>query len=349
MLAFSGFDALLFRSHLYPLDPDSTAGLFEMILRRELLAQQQNGDNVVVTLGDSRFAYSPKQCNALTPQSGLVFRSAGVAGTDIPSWYYMLRDLDPEAGRYRAVVFGVEDFGEEDDAPDGADDVRTLHYVINRLRVSDVLDFPRCYRDPKLRFEAYRGGLWKGFVLARDIRAFLQDPRKRIEYVRLCQGGFEQWTYDYEGSRENMVGLRVDWEKGTAVFPRGMSENQVGTVEAHITRAPRVTENTRGEFRRKWFGRILEHYRGSRTTIVFLRLPRGPIPPPHPVPRAGSSALPELARQPGVVLCDEHAFDFLERPELFMDGAHLNREGVAQFSPRLVGEIGRLLARAAPR
>jgi hypothetical protein len=350
VLLFFALDALLFRTGLYAtlLEPDSSAGLFEMILRRELEAQKRHGDNVVVTLGDSRFALSPKLCNVLTPRSGLVFRSAGVAGTDVRAWYYMLRDLDPEARRYRAIVFGLASFDDEGDAFDNANDERTLHYVINRLRLSDVADFAFSYSDPSLRWTALRGGLWKGFVLARDVRAFLQEPRKRIEYVRSCRRGFEEWTYDFVESETTMVGLSIDWDKGTAVFPPGMSEDQLGTVNEHLNQ-PRVQERL-ARFQRTWFGRIVERYRGSPTTIVFIRLPRGPIPrPSSPSAPGRSSSIRELAGRPGVILADEHAFEFLERPELFKDGAHLNREGIARFSPRLVDEIGALLRRGSPR
>jgi hypothetical protein len=105
-----GLDALLFRTKIYPqlIEPDSTTGQFELTLRRELKAQRQYGDNLVVTLGDSRFGYSPRLADELTPQTGYVFRHAGMPGTDVRAWYYMLRDLDPTARRYRAVVFGRE-------------------------------------------------------------------------------------------------------------------------------------------------------------------------------------------------------------------------------------------------
>ena len=88
-----GLDALLFRTSLYPsiLEPGSSAGQFELTFRRELRAQALNGDNLIVTLGNSRFAYLPRFANELTSQSGYVFRSAG---SDPRSWYYMLRDLD---------------------------------------------------------------------------------------------------------------------------------------------------------------------------------------------------------------------------------------------------------------
>jgi hypothetical protein len=44
-----------------------------------------------------------------------------------------------------------------------------------------------------------------------------------------------------------------------------------------------------------------------------------------------------------VVLANEHAFDSLERPELFKDALHLNREGCARFSGLLVEEVSRIL------
>jgi hypothetical protein len=44
-----------------------------------------------------------------------------------------------------------------------------------------------------------------------------------------------------------------------------------------------------------------------------------------------------------VYLCEEHAFESLEHPELFKDALHLNRDGCARFSPMLVEEIGKIL------
>src|SRR6516165_5047235 len=76
-------DALVFRSGLYTsiLEPDSSTGLFELVLRREQQAQSRYGHNLVVTVGDSRFAYYPRVANQQTAATGFVFRHAGVAGT----------------------------------------------------------------------------------------------------------------------------------------------------------------------------------------------------------------------------------------------------------------------------
>src|SRR6516162_8690744 len=100
LLAVAGFfalDGLVFRTGLYTsiLEPESSTGTFEQILRREQRAQSRYGPNLIVTLGDSRFAYYPRVANQHAAENGFFFRQAGVAGTDARTWYYMLRDLDP--------------------------------------------------------------------------------------------------------------------------------------------------------------------------------------------------------------------------------------------------------------
>jgi hypothetical protein len=61
LVALFALDALLFNTGLYShlLEPESTSGRFEMILGRERIAQQRNGDDLVALLGDSRFGCAP--------------------------------------------------------------------------------------------------------------------------------------------------------------------------------------------------------------------------------------------------------------------------------------------------
>lgn len=344
LLALFLLDAAVFRTRLYTpwLEPDSSAGLFELILRRELEFQRKAGDNVVVTLGDSRFGYLPKAANRLAPASGLVFRTAGVAGTDARSWYYLLRDLDPTASRYRAIVFGVNDYDDEDMPLGHQNDLRSLHYTPVRLRLSDTLGFAASYDTWQQRWHVLRGSLLKGFVYQHDLQAFFSAPRRRIEYVRKCRSGFEGWTYDYEGPEATMTGLEIDWHTLTARFPASMDDNQRSTVTDFLLYKPLPQTGIEARFRRTWYGRILDRYRGSRTRMIFLRLPRGPLVRPELV-RKRSATIRELGRRPGVVLIDEDAFDPLERPELFQDGLHLNRPGSIRFSRMMVDSIAAAL------
>jgi hypothetical protein len=340
-----GLDALAFRTRYYAqnLEPDSTTGLFELILWREQQAQKALGDNVALTMGDSRFGIVPKISNALAPETGYVFRSAGVAGTDARSWYYMLRDLDPAADRYRAIVFGVDDYSDEDGPSEPDDDIRALHYCIARLRVTDVLDFARSFHSFAEKMEALRGGLLKGIVYQSDLHEFLASPKGRIREVKFRRGGFEEWTYNFLGTDASMAGLTIEWAKLIAQFPPGATANQRETVESFLLRKPEPQTGRLAKFRREWFGRILARYRNSRTKIVFLCLPRGPIPRPAWLARPAGSVIREFARRPNVLLMDERFFEPLEHPEFFGDGMHMNKPGVALFSSMLAREIGRML------
>jgi len=348
LIAFLGLfslDALLFRTRLYMsiLEPDSSAGLLELILRREQAAQSKAGDNLVVTLGNSRMGFMPRIVDQRPQQTGYAIRTAGVAGSDPRSWYYLLRDLDPTARRYRAIVFGVDDYDDEDGLFNPDDDIRALHYCIARLRWSDTLDFALSFHSREVQWEAFRGSLLKGIALQSDIQAFLAHPLKRLAYVRLCDQGWSGWTYNYVESPRNMVGLQIDWPTLTATYPPGMTEEQKDSVHNFLLRKPAPQTGRLARYFRAWLGRTADRYRESRTKVIFFRLPRGPIPRPDDLVKKRSSSIRDLASRPNVVLANEHLFDCLEHPEFFKDAMHMNRDGLDRFSPMLADEVARIL------
>jgi hypothetical protein len=338
-------DAVLFRTHLYRsiLEPDSSAGLLGLILWREHRAQTTAGDNLVAVLGNSRMGYLPKGVDLRPRQTGYVLRVAGIAGSNAPTWYYTMRDLDPTASRYRALVIGTDDYDDEDRVYQPDDDLTSLHYVIALLRLGDIWQFSQSFYSPQYRWEAFRGALLKGITYQSDLQAFLSHPFKRIAYVRLCHRGWLDWVYDYVESAKSMAGLRIDWSTLTATFPPDFDEVQRATVRNELLYQPVPQSGRLAKFRRLWLGRIIDRYRGSRTKIIFVRLPRGPLVRPDSLVKKLSSSIRELAARPNVILMNEHYFDCLEHPELFKDGAHLNREGVARFSNMLADEVARIL------
>jgi len=344
-LLLFGLDALLFRTHMYSsiLEPDSSAGLLELILWREKRAQHTAGDNLVVTLGNSRMGYVPKVVDLRPRQTGYVVRTAGVAGSDPRAWYYMLRDLDPTARRYRAIVFGIDDYDDEDEAFHPDDDIRALHYCIARLRLGDAIEFAQSFHSREIQWEAFRGAVLKGIALQSDLQAFLSHPLKRIAYIRLCHQGWPDWTYNYVETSRNMAGLQIDWSTLTAMYPPGMTQEQKDTVRGWLLHEPNPQTGRLAHFLRTWLGRIAGRYRESRTKIIFVRLPRGPIPRPDYLVKKRSSSIRELASRPNVILVDEQFFDCLEHPELFKDALHLNRDGVERFSTMLADEVARVL------
>jgi lysophospholipase L1-like esterase len=345
ILAAFFLDALIFRVGPYPslLEPESTAGQFESILRREKEAQTQYGDNLVATLGDSRFGYYPRVSAQISRRTGIMLRNAGIAGTDARIWYYMMRDLDPAANRYRAIVIGVNDYDDEDEIYNPADDLRGLHYTIAHLRLTDIPGFAGSFESTDARITAFRGALFKGLTYQTDLLAFLAHPRKRLAWVRLYRTGYPIWTRDYIDSKDTMVGLQIDWATLKVTLPPNATQNQHDTVESFLARPPAPQTGKLAAFRRKWFGKIVDRYRGSRTKVIFVRLARGPIPRPANLVHKLSGSIREFASRPNVIIDDEHAFESLEHPELYKDGAHLNDEGDTRFSIMLSEEVSRLL------
>ncbi len=340
-------DAVAFRTPYYPryLQPDSSTGLFEWILWRERVYAATAPGNVIITVGDSRLAYAPKLCNAIEPETGYLVRSGGVAGSDARAWYYMLRALDPSANRYRAVVIGLNTYSDEDAFFEPDDDIRALHFTINQLRLSDVVPFALSFHSPATRWEAFRGAILKGRVYQADFLEFLDNPRHRIRTVRFNRTGFETWTYDYLGMERDMTGLSIDWDTFQVHLPPHVDPGELGSVTAIVASPPAPQTGRLAAFRRLWLGRIVDRYRNSRTKIVFVRLARGPLVRPErlrPNDYAPSS-IHELAARPNVLLADPEAFDSLEHPELFADGLHLNKPGVALFSPMLARTVAKLL------
>ena len=344
-LLLFGLDALLFRTHYYTsiLEPDSSAGLLELVLWREKTAQQKAGDNLVVTLGDSRNGFMPRIVDQRPQQTGYAVRTAGVAGSDPRTWYYLLRDLDPTARRYRAIVLGVNDYDDEDTAFHQDDDIRALHYCIGRLRLSDTLEFARSFHSREVQWEAFRGALLKGIALQSDLQAFLSHPLKRLAYIRLCHRSWPDWTYDYVESPRNMVGLQIDWATLKATYPPEMTTEQKDSVHNWLLYETFPQSGRLAQFRRAWLGRIADRYRASRTKIIFVRLARGPLVRPDYLVKKRSHTIRDLASNPNVVLANEHLFDVLEHPEFFKDAMHMNRDGVDKFSTMLADEVARIL------
>ena len=340
-----GLDALLFRTHFYTsiLEPDSSAGLLELVLWREKTAQQKAGDNLVVTLGNSRMGFMPRIVDQLPRQTGYAIRTAGVAGSDPRTWYYLMRDLDPTANRYRAIVFGVDDYDDEDQAFHPDDDIRALHYCVARLRLGDTIEFARSFHSRDVQWEAFRGALLKGIALQSDLQAFLSHPLKRLAYIQLCHRSWPDWTYDYVESPRNMVGLQIDWSTLKATYPPEMTGEQKDTVHGWLLHETYPQDGRLAHFFGAWLGRIADRYRASRTKIIFVRLPRGPLVRPDYLAKKRSHTIRDLASRPNVILADEHLFDVLEHPEFFKDAMHMNRDGVEKFSTMLADEVARIL------
>lgn len=347
LFAFLIVEGLVFRSGWYNryLEPNSSAGTVELEMYW-LSRYRPQGLPETLVIGDSRIAegFSSQMANKVSSTDGKrFFWSAGMPGTSPRVWYYILRDADPTRRRFENVVLSIGSYPDQDYYDSQADRIMDLNFAIGRLRVADVWDFASSFTTKANRREAIFGGLLKGTVFKQDLQALFQGIDQRVSTVNSYRENGLNWYNGYDGMDRGVAGLTADWKTHTLHFPPGLTESQRGSIEGilmpHLP--PQTGDTTR--YRMRWLGRIVALYRNSPTRVVFLQLPRAPLPQP---PSSQPATFIEWARrQPNVTVIDPSTFEYLESPELFADGLHLNRVGRKAFSTAFAQRLPDILAR----
>lgn len=344
LLAYFSIENLIFNTNWYPkiVSPDSSTGLVELELwneeKRPVADRHQ-----VLAIGDSRMGFFPRYPNAMKSELGYTFASIATPGATPRDWYYMLRAVDPTRRRYAAIVIPVEDYEDAETVEDHADRETDLHYLIARLRWSDIPEFAGSYHSRERQWKTALGILLKGWVYKADFQDLIAHLHARLAYADLARRESTGWYYGYAGPKNNMTGIQIDWKAKTFQTPPGLPQSIKDGLAARLFDPRPPFTGQHSAYLKLWFGRIYDLYRGSGTRIVFFRLPRGGYFRPDPPPDNPHSSVRRLARRPGVILDDEHYFDSLERPELFLDERHLNGPGEAAFSKMLGRHIRELL------
>lgn len=342
---FFALDALAFRTGWYAgmLNPDSTAGFLQTYLwieeHRALDYPRQ-----VLVVGDSRMGVKAKTANALTPQTRLQFGTIAVPGTTPRCWYYMLRDADPDANLYSAIVIGLDSY--DDRGFENLNDRELdINYLTPLVGIGDLATFVSSYESRPQRIHAAEAILFKGLAYQRDFQDFLARRTTRLQLARATHESAHEWFYNAVWDNRSLAGISVDWTAHTVALPDGMNPDRRQVTADLLVRDPPQYFEPLARYRRRWLGAILDRYRGSRTKIIFLQLPRGPVVRPG-LTTDPTSSIREFAAQGKALLMDEHKFDSLERPELFGDAMHLNETGGIQFTQMVAEEVSRRLGLA---
>ncbi len=341
-------DALTFRTPWYSdyIEPQSFAGSYEDALWNEL-TRPLHGKQHILVFGDSSIAegFSAMLANRTDGCAGCFFSSVGTPAATPRAWFYLLRDLDPDAKRYNVIVLPVTDYADADGMEAPANDIEAdrdmdLNRLIVRLRLSDLFSFPFSYRDPAKKVWAFEGTAFKGSVYSQDVQAFLDDPAARIRKVELFDRGSRQWIDDYAGREGSLEGLSYDYARRVFTFPSSMTAAERKALADRFHPERMHLEGYRRAYREMWLGAIINHYKATGARIVIFRMPFRPLPLHASVPTNGASFVQQASRNPRVTVLDENLFGDMERPDLFFDAYHLNRRGRLEFTGRLARAIG---------
>lgn len=334
---------LIFNSSFYPtiVDPDSTTGALEMRLSNEI-RREVHDRNQVLAIGDSRMGFFPRYADQIK-NLGYTFATIATPGTTPRCWYYMLREADPHANRYAAILIPFEDYHDLETWEDHAERVSDLHYVIPLLRWTDIVEFPMSYHSTALKFKAALGIALKGTVYKTDFQDLLVHRKFRLAYAAQARRDSHQWFYDYQDTDRNVAGVVIDWKARKLSAPPNIPAGDVDAFETHLLEPYPQHTGRRSAYLTYWLNKICDRYRGSGTRLIIFRLPRGPYVRPDPPPFDPHSSVRQAAKRSEVILDAEHYFDFLEKPELFKDPFHLNGPGQAEFSRALAVHVRELL------
>jgi hypothetical protein len=345
LVAFICVDGAVFHTRLYTsiLAPDSYAGRMAVITRAEK-DRVSSGLKEVLVLGDSRMAegFSAAVADKLSSVDGFKFVNLAEPASSVSVWDYMLREVDPTRRRYWAIVvpYGI---GFE---PNSADPLR-ISMAVPLLRYGDCFNFASAFQRWSGRFRAFTACILRGSALQSDVVDFLEHPIARIRSIQREPKRLQSRDV-YKGRDYDIVGTSYDPKTGQVSFPPRLTETQREAVRDSLAKPSQSETQDFLKMQRNGIQRILNRYSASSTEIVLTPVPRGPFAGLPGASMTFHAAFPTITTQRAVFSLPEQTFDFLEKPEYYFDGYHLNAKGRQRFTETLVAElVGRLRSAGA--
>ncbi len=345
LAVFFCVDGVVFHTRLYTsvLAPDSYAGRIAVMTRAEQ-QRRSSGRKEVLVLGDSRVAegFSAAVADRLSSVAGFKFVNLAEPASSVNIWPYMLREVDPTTRRYWAIVvpYGI---GYE---PNNADNLR-ISMAAPLLRYEDCFNFASGFQQWSARFRAFAACILRGSAFQSDIVDLFEHPIARIRSIQLEPQRVRSRNA-YKGRDSDIVGTSYDPKTGQLTFPPQLTEAQREAIRDSLVQ-PSQSETQRFlKMQRDGIKQILDRYSATPTQIVLTPIPRGPFAGLPGASMTFHAAFPSSVKKSAFSL-PEQTFDFLEKPEYYFDGYHLNARGRQRFTETLVAElVGRLRSADTP-
>jgi hypothetical protein len=176
----------------------------------------------------------------------------------------------------------------------------------------------------------------------------LEHPIARIRSIQLEPTRVRSRDV-YKGRDSDIVGTSYDPKTGQVTFPPQLTEAQREAIRDSLVQ-PSQSETQRFlKMQRDGIQQILNRYSASPTQVVLTPIPRGPFAGLPGASMTFHAAFPSVMTQKAAFSLPEQTFDFLEKPEYYFDGYHLNARGRQRFTETLVAElVGRLRSAGSP-
>jgi hypothetical protein len=344
VLFFLLVDGAIFHSGLYTviLKPESHAGALFGRVREEYRRQTRSANKEILVIGDSRVVtdFNWQLANELASGKDVAFFSRAMGGSTAKIWHYFLREVDPGRNRYRIIVIPLkpDDATLSARAPGGADRPSEIAQLAPLLRYSDALSFPASFHEWRNQVRAFIACILRGAVYQRDLFDLLENPRARFRDLQ-SNVTWEARQLVRPPRDVDLAGLEFDPLTGRIEkFPNGLTKRRQLQLQREARNIRRRSFAGDGSDY-TWSKRIVDRYASGPTTVVFARLPRGPLGAFLARHRVPGKTADEIWLSQHAVVLDYRTFDFLEAPDYYIDYVHLNEKGRRLFTKRLTEEL----------
>jgi len=211
--------------------------------------------------------------------------------------------------------------------PSSADPLR-ISMAAPLLRYGDCFNFASAFQRWSGRFRAFTACILRGSAFQSERCRLLAHPIARMRRVQQEPKRLQARDI-YKGRDYDIVGTSYDPKTGQVTFPPRLSEAQRDAIRDSLVKPSQSETQDFLRMQRDGIQRILNRYStSSDRDRPYGPYPRGPFAgAPGSFHDIFTLLFPPFTTQRAFFHFPEQTFDFLEKPEYYFDGYHLNSKG----------------------
>ncbi|WP_216254999.1 hypothetical protein [Polynucleobacter sp. AP-Melu-500A-A1] len=342
VLLFLLIDLIVFRSGLYAkfLTMSSMQG-FAQHISNSVIAGKFNPENSILIMGDSRIneGFSHQQANLTSKKLGIEFFNAGIGGSTLRTWCYLLEQWDPNQDRFKAIVITLPSYRNAPPADAGLNSrVLDADFLAPNISTKAYLDFIFHQEGVKNKIMITSPIFVSASQYSKDFMDLILHPRNRIETYKWKKATGLNFSDAYKGNPDNMVGLSYDRRANIMKYPERFNADQKKAIQNLVIKSSTTSDellSSSKEYSQYWLSRIINRYSHSKTKIILLRMPSTPVPAINQDANFDMLVDDKHFKNENLYIIPENAFLSLEDPKYFWDPNHLNADGRAALSNQI--------------
>lgn len=354
VLLFLLIDLIVFRSGLYAkfLTMSSMQG-FAQHISHSVNVGKFNPENSILVVGDSRITegFSHQEANLTAKKIGIEFFNAGIGGSTLRIWCYLLERWDPNQDRFKAIVITLPSYRNAPPADVGLNSrVLDADFLGPNIASKAYIDFLQHQEGFKNKLSITAPLLISASQYSKDFMDLILHPRNRIETYKWKKATGLNFSDAYKGNPDNMIGLSYDPQTNILKYPKNLNADQKKAIQNLVIKSNTTSGellSSSKEYSQFWLSRIIKRYSHSKTKIILLRMPATPVPEINQDAKFDVLVDDKYFKSENLYIVPENMFLSLEDPKYFWDPNHLNADGRAALSNQISDVLVKYISKQA--